>query len=73
MTYEVHLYSIPKVSEDGKQALPGPESKRQEFTSVDDARRFAFENKDRFDRVVLMENRDDGQKLVERYVDAIQA
>jgi len=73
MPYDVYLYSIPKVSEDGKRSLPGPDSKRQEFTSVDEARRFAIENKDRFDREVLMENGDDGQKLVKRYMDPTQS
>jgi hypothetical protein len=31
MAYEVYLYSLPKVSEDGKQSIPGPDSKRHEF------------------------------------------
>ena len=73
MAYEVYLYSLPKVSDDGKQSIQGPDSKRQEFTDVDDARRFAAEGKDTFGRVVLMQNGDDGQKLVERYVDGERA
>jgi hypothetical protein len=50
MAYEVYLYSIPRVSEDGKQSLPGPESKRQEFTNVEAARSFGAEYKEKFDR-----------------------
>jgi len=73
MPYEVYLYSIPKVSDDGKQSIPGPDSKRQEFASVDQARSFVNENKDKYDRIVLMESGGDGQKVVERYVDGAQA
>jgi len=68
MAYEVYLYTLPRISGDGK-SIPGPDSKRQEFTSVDEARSFASENKDKFDRVILMERNDDGQKMVERYWD----
>jgi len=39
MPYEVYLYHIPKVSEDGKQTIPVPGS--EEFDSVDDAKIFA--------------------------------
>ena len=68
MSYEVYLYTLPKISGDNK-SIPGPDSERREFTTVDDARAFAAESKNKFDRVVLMETGDEGQKLVERYID----
>jgi hypothetical protein len=69
MSYEVYLYNIPKVSEDGKQAIPVPGNQTKEFDNLDDARKFAEEQKDKFDRVVLLQKDDEGQKMVERYVD----
>jgi hypothetical protein len=69
MSYEIYLYNIPKVSEDGKQAIPVPDSQVKEFASLDDARKFAAEHKNSFDRVVLMQKDDDGQKMVVRYID----
>lgn len=67
--YQVYMYNIPKVSEDGKQAIPVPESQLKGFEQMEEARKFATGQKDKFDRVVLMEAKDDGQKLIERYVD----
>jgi hypothetical protein len=72
MSYEVYLYAIPRVSADGKQSFPGPECKKQEFGSADDARRFAIENKETFDRVVVMENENNVQKVLEHFVDSIE-
>jgi hypothetical protein len=69
MSYEIYLYNIPRVSEDGKQAIPVPDSQVEELASIDDARKFATEHKDKFDRVVLMQISDEGQKMIERYVD----
>jgi hypothetical protein len=69
--YEVHLYNIPKVSEDGKQAIPVPGNEMKGFDQVEAARKFATEQKEKFDRVMLMEKQDDGQKLIERYVDGV--
>jgi hypothetical protein len=71
MPYEIYLYNIPKVSEDGKQAIPVPDSQVKEFAIADDAMKFAAEHKDKFDRVVLMQKDDEGQKMVERYVDGL--
>jgi hypothetical protein len=68
MPYEIYLYNIPKVSEDGKQSIPVSDSQLKEFASVDDAREFAAEHKSKFDRVVLMQKDDEGQKMIERYV-----
>ena len=67
MSYAVYLYNIPQVSEDGTQALSVPESQTQTFTSLDQAKVFAQEQKLTFDRVVLMQEGD--QRLIERYVD----
>jgi len=72
MPYEVYLYTLPRVTGDGK-SIPGPDSKRHEFASVDDARTFAAEQKGVFDRVVLIENAGGAQKLVQRYMDGTEA
>jgi hypothetical protein len=71
MFYKVYLYNIPKVSEDGKHAIPIPDSQMKEFNGVDDAKIFAAERKNNFDRVVLMQEDDGGQKMVLRYIDGL--
>jgi hypothetical protein len=71
MSYKVYLYNIPKVSEDGKQVIPIPDSRVQEFDGVDDAKIFAAERKNSFDRVVLMQEDGEGQKTVMRYIDGL--
>ena len=68
MSYKVYLYNIPKVSEDGKQVIPVPDSRVKEFDGVDDAKMFAAEQKNNFERVVLMQEDNEGQKTVVRYV-----
>jgi len=65
------MYNIPKVSEDGKQAIPVPDSQVKEFDGVDDAKMFAAERKNSFDRVVLMQEDNEGQKTVVRYIDGL--
>jgi len=65
------MYNIPKVSEDGKQAIPVPDSQVKEFDGVDDAKMFAAERKNSFDRVVLMQEDNEGQKTVVRYMDGL--
>jgi len=65
------MYNIPKVSEDGKQATPFLDSQAKEFDGVDDAKVFAAEHKNNFDRVVLMQEGDEGQKMIVRYVDGL--
>jgi hypothetical protein len=67
--YQVYMYNIPKVSEDGKQAIPVPAGQSKAFDEVEEARKFATGHKDKFDRVVLMQAGENEQKLVERYVD----
>jgi hypothetical protein len=71
VSYKIYLYNIPKVSEDGKQSIPVPDSQVSEFEGVDDAKIFAAERKNNFDRVVLMQEDGEGQKLVVRYVDGL--
>jgi hypothetical protein len=71
MSYKVYLYNIPKVSEDGKQAIPVPDCQVKEFDGVDDARMFAAEHKNSFDRVALMQENSEGQKMVVRYMDGL--
>ena len=71
MPYKVYLYNIPKVSEDGKEAIPVPDSQVKDFEGVDDAKIFAAERKNSFDRVVLMQEDNDGQKMVVRYMDGL--
>jgi len=71
MSYKVYLYNIPKVSEDGKQAIPVPDSQVKEFDVVDDAKIFAAEHKNHFDRVVLMHVDNEGQKMVVRYANGL--
>jgi hypothetical protein len=71
MSYKVYLYNIPRVSEDGKQAIPVPDSQVKEFDGVDDAKIFAAEHKNNFERVALMQEDNEGQKIVVRYVDGL--
>jgi hypothetical protein len=67
--YQVYMYNIPRVTEDGKEVIPVPENQSKDFEDAGEARKFATGQKDKFDRVVLMEAKEDGQKLIERYVD----
>jgi hypothetical protein len=71
MSYKVYLYNIPKVSEDGKQSIPVPDSRVKELDDIDDAKIFAAEQKNNFDRVVLMQDDGEGQKMVVRYLDSL--
>jgi hypothetical protein len=68
MPYKVYLYNIPEVSDGGKKAIPVPDSQVKEFDNVDDAKISAAEHKNSFDRVVLMQEDNEGQKMVVRYV-----
>jgi hypothetical protein len=71
MSYKVYLYNVPKVSEDGKESIPVPDSQVKEFNGVDDAKMFAAEHKNSFDRVVLMQEDSGEQRTVVRYVDGL--
>jgi hypothetical protein len=69
MSYKVYMYNIPKVSTDGKQVIPTPDSRTKEFEGVDEAKIFAAEHKNNFDRIVLMQEDNEGSKMVVRYDD----
>ena len=71
MSYRVYLYNIPKVSEDGKQSIPVPDSQVKGFDGVEGAKIFAAEQRNNFERVVLMQEDNEGQKIVVRYVDGL--
>jgi hypothetical protein len=71
MSYKVYLYNTPNVSEDGKQSITVPDSQVKEFNGVDDAKMFAAEHKNNFGRVVLMQEDNEGQRMVVRYVDGL--
>ena len=67
--FDVYLYNIPKVTEDGKQVVPVPGNETRNFEDSEEAKKFASAHREKFDRVVVMQKTDDGQKVVERYVD----
>lgn len=69
MPYEVFLYNVPKVSEDGEKAIPVPPSETREFEDEEGATKFADERKDDFDRVVVIRREDEKQEKVRRYFD----
>lgn len=69
MAYDVFLYNVPKVSEDGTKALPVPPSETKEFEELDAAKAFAAEKKDSFDRLVVIHREGEKQEWVERYVE----
>ncbi len=71
MAFEVYLYNVPKVSEDGKKALPIPGHQTHEFDELEKATKFAAEHKDEFDRVMLLRHEAEEQKLVKRYREGI--
>lgn len=69
MPYDVFLYNVPKVSEDGEKAIPVPPSESREFDDLDAAKAFAAEKKDAFDRVVVIGREAEKQQRLERYID----
>ena len=69
MKYDVYMHNLPKVSEDGKESIPVQPNRTQEFADLEEAKKFAAEHKDQFDRVIVMQTEDGKQKLVERYTD----
>jgi hypothetical protein len=71
MSYKVYLYNIPKVSEDGKQAIPVPDGQVKEFDGVDGAKIFAAEHKNSFDRVALMQEDNEGHRMVVKYMNGL--
>lgn len=69
MSYKLYMYNIPRVSEDGKQSIPVPDSQLKELDNLDEAKVLAAEHKNRFDRVVLMQEDNEGQKMIMRYME----
>lgn len=69
MPYDVFLYNVPKVSDDGQKAIPVPGSETREFDDEEAAKEFAAEKKDAFDRVVVIKREEEKQERVERYID----
>ena len=76
--FDVYLYNIPKVSEDGMKSLPIEPHRTQEFSGLDEAKKFGAEQKGNYDRVVLIQTtrKDDAkeeelgeQKMIERYIE----
>jgi hypothetical protein len=67
--FDVYLYVVPRVTPDGKSVVPTPDAKTQSFDAVDAAKKFAAQQKAEWERVVLIKSDDQGQHLVERYVD----
>jgi len=69
MPYEVFLYNVPKVTEDGEKVIPVPPCKTERFDDLEAAKKLAAASKDEFDRAVVMSLTDEKQALVERYID----
>ena len=69
MKYDVLLHNVPKVSEDGTKSLPIAAFQTKEFSDLEEAQKFAAEQKDKFDRVVVMRTRNEKQRMMERYMD----
>ncbi len=67
--YDVYLHDVPKVSEDGKKALPIKPHRTEEFAELEAARTHAAEHKDEFERVTVIRTADEKQKMVLRYMD----
>ncbi|HSL85005.1 MAG TPA: hypothetical protein VLF66_19680 [Thermoanaerobaculia bacterium] len=69
MPYDVFLYNVPKVTEDGEKVIPVPPCKTERFDDLDAAKKLAADSKDEFDRAVVMSVTDEKQQMVERYMD----
>lgn len=67
--YDVYLHDVPKVSEDGKKALPIKPHRTEEFSDLEAASTHAAENKEEFERVTVIRTADNKQKMVARYMD----
>jgi hypothetical protein len=69
MPYEVFMFNVPKVSDDGQKAIPVAKSETRELEDLEAAKQLAAERKDEFDRVVVISRDGETQKMVERYID----
>ena len=66
--FDVYLYDLPKVGEDGK-SIPTDPAETREFTELAEAQKFTAEHKADFDRIVLIQTSGEEQSLVERFHD----
>jgi len=66
--FDVYLYDLPKVGEDGK-SIPTDPAQTREFAELEEARKFAAEQKGDFDRVILIKTSGEEQQLIERFRD----
>lgn len=69
MPFEIYLYDIPKVTDDGKEVVPTKESESKSFDDLESALVFAREAKEKFDRVVVINSADGEQTLQEKFAD----
>lgn len=75
--FDVFLFNVPKPNEPAirapdltwRAADPGPQPETQRFDTLDAARRFAEENKNRFNRITINLASAERPTLVERYGD----
>lgn len=75
--FDVFLFNVPEPNEPAirepdltwRAANPGPPPKTQRFDTLDAARRFAEENRDRFNRITINVASAEEPTLVERYND----
>ncbi len=65
--YDVYLHNVPVVK-DGK-SVPIDPHRTRECSDLEEARTFAADHSDEFDRVVVMRTADGEQKMIERYID----
>ena len=71
MPFKIYLYNIPEVSEYGKQAIPVTGSQVEEFGLLDDAKIFAAEQENNFERGALMQEDNEGEMLIVRRVNGL--
>lgn len=69
--YDVYMHNVPKVSEDGQKVIPIEGHQKKDFTALEEAQKCAADNKDKFERVVLIRTVEEKQRLIERYIDGV--
>ena len=60
------MYNLPQVSDDGKAIDVDPFEKK-DFPEEEEAKKCAEDNKDRFDRVVVMKTEEGKQEMIDRH------
>jgi hypothetical protein len=66
--YDLYLYNLPNLDENKKPIAIAPLETRM-FPALEDARRFAEERRQDFDRVALIKTMGETQQLVQRFRD----